>query len=571
MNSSINVQPPMNIKIPEYMPKGIAHAYWVLENEMKKGKDAKFCVYYDPDIDGLFSGLLAEEYLERLGFKNIHYKYHLNQDRAHGFKMSNEELQKLEGYTIIAVDFSVEKEDFDRILRAGVNLIVIDHHEIDISKYTKTDVEYVFSQYKKKGTYGIILNNQYLSEPEEFRFLSGAGMVYYFLKYVEKKTQVPVQVDAPALVGITLLSDVRVIESSEARSFLKCTYTSNSERMKYLHWIVTSEDASAQRFTPFGVPNMNRDFIDYTFSPVINSALRDNKGEEVLNLLRRDPKTIEFMRSKDYLLNLRKKQKTIINDILKAYKESENTPGTYSNKYSKITVCCLNSDFKPASIAEDCTITNYIGVACMKIKDDDKTGVILVIDRESYKVIRGSVRGGLDGVNYLEIFQRNGVPSAGHHNAFGILECDIRNINFEKIDKEIAEKEEEFLRTKKNTRSVLELNNLEFLVNNQMGRKVCEYNEYSRDNHRIYVKINADYRELEDNPRIRPEKVSDKYIKYHIDNVCVHCYDPSLDIKDSLILLGLENSKFIKCTLRQGFEYDAAADREEIARKIHSL
>ena len=104
-----------------------------------------------------------------------------------------------------------------------------------------------------------------------------------------------------------------------------------------------------------------------------------------------------------------------------------------------------------------------------------------------------------------------------------------------------------------------------------MGRKVCEYNEYSRDNHRIYVKINADYRELEDNPRIRPEKVSDKYIKYHIDNVCVHCYDPSLDIKDSLILLGLENSKFIKCTLRQGFEYDAAADREEIARKIHSL
>ena len=45
---------------------------------MKKGKDAKFCVYYDPDIDGLFSGLLAEEYLERLGFKNIHYKYYLH-------------------------------------------------------------------------------------------------------------------------------------------------------------------------------------------------------------------------------------------------------------------------------------------------------------------------------------------------------------------------------------------------------------------------------------------------------------------------------------------------------------
>lgn len=568
MSNSINVQPPTNIEIPQFIPKGSEAAYQLLELEMRKGKDAKFCVYYDPDIDGLFSGLLVEQYLERIGYKNSYYLHHLNEDRAHGFKLSNEELKKLEGYTIIAVDFSVEKEDFDRILKAGINLIVIDHHEIDIGKYTKSKVDYVLSRCTSKGTYGVILNNQYISEPEDFRFLSGAGMVYYFLKFVEGIIQVPVQADAPALVGITLLSDVRVIENSAARSFLKHTYTSDSEMMKYLHWVVSSEDSSSQRFTAFGVPNMNRDFIDYTFSPVFNSALRDNKGEEALNLLRRDPKTIEFMRSHDYLLNLRKKQKGIINEILKEFKESQDTPGTFSNKYSKIMVCCLTSDFKSSY---ECNITNYIGVACMKIKDDDKTGVILVIDNNTYKVIRGSVRGGLDGVNYLEIFQRNGVPSAGHHNAFGILECDIRQIDFDKIDKEIAEKEEEFLRTQKNTRSVYEVENLEFFVNSPIGRKICKYNEYSRDNHRIYLKVKGNFNELEDNPRVRPVKVSDKYIKYFIDNVCVHCYDPSLDIRESLILVGLENSKFIKCTLRQGFDYDAKADREEIVRKISSL
>ena len=568
MENNMNVQPPINIEIPHYVPNGADSAYQLLKREMAKGLEAKFCVYFDPDIDGLFSGLLMEQYLERLGFKNKYYVYHLNEDRAHGFKLSDEELKKLEGYTIIAVDFSVEKEDFDRILRAGINLIVIDHHEIDISKYTKSNVDVIVSRCVSKDTYGVILNNQYPAEPENFRFQSGAGMVYHFLKFVESQTGVPVQADAPAEVGITLLSDVRVIESKEAHSFLKYTYNCDSDDMKYLHWVVSNEEKSSQRFTAFGVPNNNRDFIDYNFSPVINGALRANEGERVLNLLRRDPETITYMRSNNYLLRLRDKQKAIIGEIIEHFKQSENTPGTFSNVYSKIMVCCLTNDFKSNY---ECNITNYIGVACMKMKDDDKTGVILVIDKDTHKVIRGSVRGGLDGVNYLEIFQRNGVPSAGHHNAFGILECDIRTIDFEKINKEVEEQEGEFLKTQKNTRSVLEVSRLDFFVNNPIGRRICQYNELSRDNHRIYIKVLGDFKELEDNPRIRPQKVSDKYIRYFIDGVCVNCYDPSLDIRDSLIVVGFDNSKYIKCTLRPGFEYDADADREEIKRKLSSL
>lgn len=568
MSVNTNVQSLESIVLPDFKPQGVEFAYKLLEREMQKGSEAKILVYYDPDIDGLMSGLLVEQYLERIGYKNKYYKYHLNKDRAHGFKLTDEELSQIEGYTIIAVDFSVEKEDFDRILKAGVNLIVIDHHEIDTLKYTKKTVEYVASQYNKKDTYGVILNNQYYSEPENFKFLSGAGMVYYFLKYVESIIQVPVHTDAPAMVGISLLSDVRVIESKEARSFLKYTYSSDSEFMKFLHWVVSSETMSAQRFTPFGVPRMSRDFIDYTFSPVFNALLRANKGEEALNLLRRDQKTIEEMRRYNSILSFRDVQKKIISEITKEFKESENTPGTFSNKFSRTMVCCLTNDFKSSV---DCNITNYIGVACMKIKDDDKTGVILVIDKDTHRVIRGSVRGGLDGVNYLEIFQKNGVPSAGHHNAFGILECDVRKIDFEKIDKEIVEKEDEFLRTQKNTRSVLEINNLDFLVNGPGGKQICKYNELSRDNHRIYVKVLGNFEELEDNPRVRPQKISDKYIKYFIDNVCVHCYDPSLDIRDSLIVLGLENNRYIKCTMRPGFEYDAKADRAEILRKLSSL
>jgi hypothetical protein len=227
----------------------------------------------------------------------------------------------------------------------------------------------------------------------------------------------------------------------------------------------------------------------------------------------------------------------------------------------------LPNDFQPIP---DLNITNYIGVACSKIKDEDKTGVILVIDKDTNLVIRGSLRGGRDGVDYLEIFQKNGVPSAGHKNAFGILPCDVTKINFEKINEDIKKAEEEYMKTQKNTRSVLEIGRLDFFTKHNNSRVIAKYNELSRDNHRIYIKVLGDFSD-EDSNRIRPQKISDKYIKYFIDDVCVDCFDPSLDITEALILVGFDNNKFLKCTLRPAFEYNAQLDKEVIVKKLQSL
>ena len=115
-----NIKPPENITLPEYSPKGMDAGYWILKRELDKGKDAKILVYYDPDIDGLFAGLLVEQYLEKLGVRGPNYKYFLNSDRQHGFKLTDNLLAQLKGYTIVAVDFSITKEEFDRILKAGI-------------------------------------------------------------------------------------------------------------------------------------------------------------------------------------------------------------------------------------------------------------------------------------------------------------------------------------------------------------------------------------------------------------------------------------------------------------------
>ena len=126
------------------------------------------------------------------------------------------------------------------------------------------------------------------------------------------------------------------------------------------------------------------------------------------------------------------------------------------------------------------------------------------------------------------------------------------------------------MKTQKNTRSVLEIGRLDFFTKSNQAKIIARYNELSRDNHRIYIKVLGDFSDKEIS-RVRPNKISDKYIKYFIDDVCVDCFDPSLDITEALILVGFDNNKFLKCTLRSGFDYDAKVDKEVVVNKIRSL
>ena len=67
--------------------------------------------------------------------------------------------------------------------------------------------------------------------------------------------------------------------------------------------------------------------------------------------------------------------------------------------------------------------------------------------------------------------------------------------------------------------------------------------------------------------KVKTDKVNDKYIKYIIDGVTVNCFDPSIDIEESLILIGIENSSYLKCTLRPGFDYEINDKSMEIIMK----
>ena len=208
--------------------------------------------------------LLASQLLDSLGYK---YSYFVNSDRKHGFNIDYEALR---GYFVIAVDFSIPRDIMQQLVDNDIAIVCLDHHAIDdsfIHVYgNSTDAE------------GIVINNQYDFEPDEDTYLSGAGIVYEAFRelYPDFASR-----DREAIVGITLLSDARPIENAKARKYLKTTYSTDPQT-GYIGYLVSSVIGTDWGF---GLPKMDRNFIDFKFSPEVNALLRFGKESEAISFI----------------------------------------------------------------------------------------------------------------------------------------------------------------------------------------------------------------------------------------------------------------------------------------------
>lgn len=489
-----------------YKPKGVVIAFRIL------GKSSKFLVYYDPDIDGLVSGSIAQRFLREGGFNS---EYYINQNRGHGFKISDEDIDKLKGYTIIAVDFSMGQEEFEKLTSRGINVICIDHHHVN----DKGSPLYVKHE---NGCEAILINNQYSFEPEEWRFLSGAGMVFYALGSIYP----PMLEDdeLKALVGLTLLSDIREIENDNAKYFLDYTFDTNldSNLIKYFLDITKPEKDYG-----FGEVVFDRNFIDYVFSPKLNALLRFNKTVEAVMLING---ALDLEYSK-YLQDFRDMQKKIIDGIIDGCSD-----------LLELDNLNLKYIYGDAFYYGDYDVSNFIGVACSKIREfTGKTTVVIVLNRDN-TIRRGSLRGNFDNVDYLGIFRGEHVVCAGHKGAFGIISMN-GDEDFKLISDTIGICEQEAFTNQYEGR-IKNVNNLKLFVDTMGGvvcRDMAHKNNYLRDSKRIYIKYTG-----ENVKRYQKGKMWE----YDIDGIKVKCFDEELNLENGLIL-PLEERGYIQFYLRR--------------------
>ena len=446
-------------------------------------KGTEVIVYFDPDVDGLLAGYFA---CKALSMKGIKFTWYINSNREHGFFLP---IDKIKGKNILAVDFLIPEEQLKEIVDAGCNILSIDHHENGDK----------FIEYSSNGKRGIVINNQYGFEAESGRYLSGAGVVFEsFVKYFGDEFNTR---ENRALVGITLLSDIRDIENTNARLYLQELYTHPYKG--YIGYLL--DNTMGEVDYGFGVPRLDRNYVDFTLSPIINSCLRFNQQDMV----------VEFILGSGFIdKNYRDRQKKLIARMMENVKVIQ---------MSNLNIIILDKKKFIGSGDED-YLSNFIGLLASQYLDGERSAISYLVDGK--KVGRASFRGRVTGLDYLSELVKlmNGI---GHGPAFGIRGLKPSKKLFEEVNvvcKELEEGEDfstQYITTR----------NLSMTANTR-GYDIGVENIYCLSQHRKYIKYTGE--------NVKNTRSGAKYKEYKIDGVLVMCFDESLDPKKDLIMPVLE-------------------------------
>ena len=127
-------------------------------------------------------------------------------------------------------------------------------------------------------------------------------------------------------------------------------------------------------------------------------------------------------------------------------------------------------------------ISNFVGVLCSSVKNKrNKTTVVLLYDSDG-ALIRGSLRGKSDSVDYLKVFESNGVKVAGHKSAFGIISEKVEEIDMEKLSEQIGVLEG----VNKESRKIIEVSDMS-VFNKYNAKKVAANNMFVRSPYMMVV------------------------------------------------------------------------------------
>lgn len=310
----------------------------------------KVGILYDPDVDGLFSGYILEDFLTRMDKTVVNY---INSGKKHGIvKETMDWVEREELDWLFVVDAG--SNDIKRIkecVAKGVKVVILDHHPYVEKKLPKGAWVVNVSKYK------------------ELPPLSGCGVVYRFIEAVAEEFGMSVK-QYETFVGITVLSDMCDMSNSENRYYVSRAYEGYRDNL------------FLKQFRFYG---SHRSFYGWGVSPYLNALIRtgeEKRAVEVvnnmdrrikMNVIQRDIKRVKarqeemkeelfsrgkLKKGKGFFVHARRgvdKLKTlnglVANDLLKEY----STGGlvlAYSNKTKKWVGSFRGLDFGKDTLEE---------------------------------------------------------------------------------------------------------------------------------------------------------------------------------------------------------------------------
>lgn len=334
----------------------------------------KFMVYYDVDCDGISSGIIITRYLKDFG---IDPKTYINNGKNHG--VTEDSLKYINDIDILIVVDSLNSdiELYKKIREKGVEIIVLDHHDI------KENIPY--------DEYVVLVSSNRNYKNKE---LSGAGVSMKFILYLDSLFGTIEADKYYDLAACGILADVMLVDEQhmENRYIVKRGLENiNNSAIKKI----------------IGSYKFDSNSVLFSIAPLINASMRYDKNQYAMDLfLSEDVNYIS--KCLNILKSCKEKQteeiKNLIPDLIEqAEKQKDNN------------VLFLVVD----------TESGISGLLATKILDLFSKPTIVV--KETHSGYAGSLRA--DGCDFKSLCESTkcGIFS-GHEMAAGVF------INYDKTD-----------------------------------------------------------------------------------------------------------------------------------------
>lgn len=333
-----------------------------------KAKDSDIGILWDTDTDGLTSGCILTQYLEKLDINPLiaidtGKKHGLNQDEAYW-----DEFKKLDVLFIVdSLDSTTN--NYRELNDSNVRVVVLDHHDIDPNQPYDLYVTLVSS-----------MRNDYANHD-----LSGAGVTWKFCKAVDDRIHKSYADDFVDLAATGILADVMDVTNSENRYII-------NEGLNNLVNPLLKRLTKGYSF--------NSDSVLYSVSPMVNSANRLAKNSIIMDAF--------LCTDNKKLLSYNKRLK-----VLK--KEQDNEVG---NIISRVIDDCEKQKNDSCIIVITELKYGVAGLVAMKLTSQYHIPVI-VLQRENDEYT-GSLR--TENINLSSIINQSGLAeSHGHEQAAGVV------------------------------------------------------------------------------------------------------------------------------------------------------
>lgn len=431
-------------------------------------------ILVDSDADGFSSASIIYQYIKKVKPESK-LSYFLHDHKAHGLteEIIDQILSSNTNLLIVPDAASNDTEAIDKLFFMGIEIIILDHHEVD-----------------RIPNHGVLINNQLESNKKTNKNLVGAGLALKFCQALDKTLKLNYSQDLYDLAAIGQIGDASDISENEVRNIV---FKGLNNIKNPLLKLVLKD-----RFSTLN--NIAAKDLSFSIIPMINSVVRIGTIEErellfkALNGIDADEIFIVEKRKKNKETGKFEKREVnqtlyeYVYDIMKKVKNRQNT--IIKKAINQLSENVYNDGGILIGVLETDNEAPLTGVIATKImKEYQKPALILYYDNGKYT---GSGRGDEKTLPSLKDWcNETGLVefARGHANAFGI---SIPEENFEKFLKktyEIEKKEIEYkvdliIKNKVDKKPIIEINNNKHLFGGKVQDPLLAY---------VGIQINKDF------------------------------------------------------------------------------